>query len=133
MKPCKNMEETLWLDVYGELPSGEFPAWQNHMEVCEGCRQERERMRRVIHRMRETMHSPELSRREQTALTSAVKRQLEEDRGSGRRLAGLMKRPVRLIPAMAATCLLIAVFGWFGLKEFKRSFQGPDTAVRPSE
>ena len=133
MKPCKDMEEILWLDVYGELPSGELSAWQNHLEVCEGCRQERERMRRLIHRMRETMHSPELSQREQTTLTSAVKRQLKEDRGRGRRLAGLMRRPVSLIPAMAAACLLIAAFGWFGFKEFKTSFQGPDTAGRPSE
>jgi len=127
------MEEILWLDVYGELPSGERSAWQNHLEVCEGCRQERERMRRLIHRMRETMHSPELSQREQTTLTSAIKRQLKEDRGRGRWLAGLMRRPVRLIPAMAAACLLIVAFGWFGLKEFKTSFQGPDTARRPSE
>ena len=133
MKPCKDMEEILWLDVYGELPSGEISVWKNHLESCEGCRLERERMRRLIHRMRETMHPPELSRQEQTTLMNTVKRQLKEDRGKGHWLAGLMRRPVRLIPAMAAACLLIVALGWFGLKEFKTSFQGLDAAGRPSE
>ena len=133
MKPCKDMEEILWLDVYGELPSGELSAWQNHLEVCEGCRKERERLRRLIHRMREIMHSPEVSRREQTTLINAVRRQLKEDRERGRWLAGLMRRPMKAIPAMTAACLLIAALGWFGLKEFETSLHGPDTAGRPSE
>ena len=90
-------------------------------------------MRRLIQRMKETMHPPELSQREQNALTNAVRRQLKESQEMGRWLAGLMRRPARVIPAMAAVCVLIAALGWVGLKEFKAYLHGPYTADRPSE
>ncbi len=122
MKPCSDHEETLWLDVYGELDPKERPAWEKHLEVCEGCRQERTGLLRLLQTVKANMPSPELSREKADALITSITRKL---RGEGeetwwrKRLWGM---PKRFIPAVAAASVLIVALGWFSMRGFRSPF-----------
>jgi anti-sigma factor RsiW len=119
MKPCDDHKETLWLDVYGELLAKDRPAWERHMAGCEGCRQERERLLRLLGRLKEAMPAPTLSSQESSALTDAIQRDLRKEREKiwwGKRPFSL---PNRLIPALAAACLVVVAIGWFTLRGLK--------------
>ena len=116
MKPCPDCKETLWLDVYGELDPNERPAWEKHLETCEGCRQERKQLLRLLQTVKESMFSPALSREEAGALASSITRKLRGERKEmwwQKRLLGI---PNRFIPALAAASILIVAFGWFSMK-----------------
>lgn len=116
MKPCPDHKETLWLDVYGELDPNERPAWEKHLETCEGCRQERKQLLRLLETVKAAMPSPALSREKAGALASSITRKLRGEREETwwqKRLIGI---PHRLIPALAAASILIVAFGWFSIK-----------------
>lgn len=116
MKPCPDHKETLWLDVYGELDPNERPAWEKHLETCEGCRQERKQLLRLLETVKAAMPSPALSREKARALVSSITRKLRGEREETwwqKRLIGI---PHRLIPALAAASILIVAFGWFSMK-----------------
>ena len=116
MKPCPDHNETLLLDVYGELDPNERPAWEKHLETCEGCRQERRQLLHLFQTVKVNMPSPALSREKAGALVRSITRKLREEREEKwwrKRLWGI---PNRFIPAMAAVCILIVVFSWFSMK-----------------
>lgn len=121
MKPCQDHQESLLLDVYGELAPNERPAWERHLEVCEGCRQERERLLHLLQRLKETMPSPTLSPERASVLADSVKRNLKGEQKKTwweKKLWGFSNR---LIPALAAVCLVIAAVGWFSMREYRPS------------
>jgi len=116
MKPCPEHEETLWLDVCGELDPNERPAWEKHLEVCENCRREREYLALMLQTVRVNTPSPILSREETLALASSIARKLREERKETwwrKRLFGI---PNSLVPALTAACILIVALGWFSMK-----------------
>jgi len=119
MKRCPEHEEALWLDVYGELDPNERPAWEEHLEACEGCRREREQLVLMLQTVKANTPSPALSREEALALASSITRKLREEREEPwwrKRLFGI---PNSLIPALTAACILIVAFGWFSMKGFR--------------
>ena len=116
MKPCPDYKETLWLDVYGELDPNERPAWERHLETCEGCRQERKQLVRLLQTVKGTMPSPTLSREEAEALAASITRKLRGEREETwwrKRVWGI---PNRLVPVLAAASILIVALGWFSMK-----------------
>ena len=116
MEPCQGYKEKLILDAYGELDQKERFALERHLRKCEGCRRERERVIRFFERIKETMPSPELSPAQSRELTSAiVSNVVDKNKKSwwrNREVTG----GYRLIPALAAACLIIVALGWFSLK-----------------
>ncbi len=119
MKPCPDHEETLWLDVYGELDPNERPALEEHLETCEGCRQEWAKLLGLLQTVKGKMPSPELSREKAEALASSITRKLRDEREEPWWRRQLWGMPNRFIPALAAACMLILAFGWFSMKGFK--------------
>lgn len=119
MKPCQDRRETLLLDVYGELPLNERPSWEKHLETCEGCRQERERMRRLLQLVKEATPSPGLSPEDARDLAGSVKRELRREQEGTWWPKRFLSIPNRLIPALAAACLLVVALGWFTMRELK--------------
>lgn len=116
MKPCPDHKETLWLDVYGELDPNERPAWEKHLETCEGCRQERAQLFRLLQTMKVNMPSPELPPEKAEALARSITRNLRCAREETWWQKWLWGRPNRLIPALTAACILIVALGWFSLQ-----------------
>ena len=116
MKPCPDHNETLWLDVYGELDPNERPAWEKHLETCEGCRQERRQMLRLLKAVKVNMPSPALSREKAGALVRSITQKLREKREEKWWRKQLWGIPNKFIPALAAASILIVVFSWFSMK-----------------
>lgn len=123
MKACLKYQETLLLDVYGELEPKQRPAWQRHLENCSACRQERERLISLLERVKAEMTPPKLPPEKAGALSWSIKRKLRDQKGEGRWGGRTWGMPRRLIPALAGACLMLIAFGWFGINEF----QGPPT------
>jgi hypothetical protein len=116
MKYCLDRQETLWLDVYGELAPENRSTWEEHLEGCKLCRQERDRLLGLFEKVKTEMNVPSLSHLDAAALRNAVTRRIKDqhDRSWWRKpfLGGYIKP----IHALATCCLLLLAFGWFGLK-----------------
>ena len=119
MKPCQDNQETLLLDVYGELTPTEREAWERHLAGCEGCRHERERLHQLLIQLKEAAPAPYLSPEKAGALAEAIFKGCQKE-GEKRWWKGkLWGSPHRFVPAIAVVCLMIVVFGWFSLSEIK--------------
>ena len=117
MKPCQDHQETLLLDVYCELAPGEREAWEKHLEACEGCRHERERLNQFLQQMNEAMPTPSLSPEKAEALADSIIKDLQREKEERWWQGRLWGFPNRLVPAIAAACLMILAFAWFGTRE----------------
>lgn len=125
MKACQDHQETLLLDVYGELTPTEREAWERHLKECQDCSRERERLHQLLLQLKEATPASYLSAEKAGALTEAILKARQKE-GERRWWKGkLWAFPYRFVPAIAAVCLMIMVFGWFGLREIKTpsSFQ----------
>ena len=119
MKACQDHQETLLLDVYGELAPAERETWERHLAGCEGCRHERERLGKLLLQLKEAMPTPSLSPEKAGALVDSILKERQKE-GEKRWWKGrLWRSPHRFVPAIAAVCLMIVVFGWFSLREIK--------------
>ena len=117
MKACPNHQETLWLDVYGELDPMKRSVWERHLETCTGCREERQRLLGLLDLVRDEMGEPLLSPKKASALSWSIKRGLKERLATARWWKGLLGMPNRLIPAVAAVSLIIVALGWFAINK----------------
>jgi len=117
MKACPNHQETLWLDVYGELDPMKRSVWERHLETCPGCREERQRLLGLLDLVRDEMGAPLLSPKRASTLSWSIKRGLKERRATARWWKGLLGMPNRLIPAVAAVSLIIVALGWFAINK----------------
>jgi|Deesub1362A_J573_1020465.scaffolds.fasta_scaffold00064_82 hypothetical protein len=116
MKACKEYQETLLMDVHGELPTDRQGQWKDHLRRCEGCRTERAGLLKLLQGVREAFPAPELSPIELASLRRAVL-----DRWDGGRWNLLRRRRLWGIPlapahALALAAMLLAVVGWFGFR-----------------
>lgn len=112
MNPCSTYQETLWLDVYGELAERERPAWEKHLESCAGCRQEKEALLRVLEKAKDALivPLPSPSPVEQVRATWDRKVARHAERAWWTKL--LVPVPVRPLPALATVLLLVALGAW---------------------
>ena len=133
MKACPDCQETLWLDVYGELDSKNRPAWERHLETCPGCSKERRRLIDLLQLVREEMRPPQVSPEKARALSWSIKRGLRHQRTTTW-WERLWDMPNRLIPTLAAASLLIVALGWLSISKFQgpSSFQNLSTP-KPEE
>jgi len=117
MDYCREWQETLWLDVHGELTPDERLEWDKHLEICRPCYQERERLLWMLKNVTEAMPEPTLSHEDAGALYNAVTGKLRgEHRGNARFRKWFFDGYIKPVHALAACCLLIVAFGWFGLR-----------------
>jgi len=117
MDYCREWQETLWLDVHGELTPDERLEWEKHLETCSPCYQERERLLQMLKSVTEAIPEPTLSREDTGALYHAVTGKLKaEHLGKSRWREWFFHGYIRPVHALAACCLLIIAFGWFGLR-----------------
>ena len=117
MKACPNHQETLLLDVHGELDPVKRSVWERHLETCAGCREERQRLLGLLDRVRDEMDPPQLSPKRASALSWSIKRGLREQQSSSRWWKGHLGKPNRLIPSLALVSLVFLALGWFTLNK----------------
>jgi anti-sigma factor RsiW len=123
VKVCADHQETLLLDVHGELPASERPGWQRHLDICPGCRGERQELVRVLDGVREAIPSPILSPEHAQALRERVTRGWRANRAPAWWQGLFLGMRLRPVPALVAVGLLLAVAGWFGLHELRTAHQ----------
>ena len=121
MEPCPDYKEKLEMDVYGELEQKDRFALERHLKDCEGCRRERDRIARLLERIKDAHPSPEVSRLVSRDMTGAILRELKEKKEKTRWRKPRWTWGYRAIPALAAACLIVLAIGWFGLKTLDRS------------
>jgi len=117
MKHCSEWQETLWLDIYGELSPQVRLKWEKHLEGCRPCYQERAQLLLLLWNVNEAVPEPSLSHEDAGDLFNAITEKLnKEHRSKPRERKSFFDGYIKPIHALAACCLLIVVFGWFGLR-----------------
>jgi hypothetical protein len=121
-KACCNHNETLMMDVLGELHDPRMRSeWEQHLKACDGCRIEQARMCRLLGKVREVGMPPELSTTQIDAMAGAVGWRLRNERLARPQKTGWR---LRLVPALAAACALLVVVA-FGTR-FRDRWTGPE-------
>jgi hypothetical protein len=113
---CRNQNETLMLDVLGELHDPSVRRmWEEHLSACGGCRRERARMLQLLGKVREAGMPPELPAARADSMAAAVGWRLRNERLVRSEKTG---RRFRLVPALAAGCaLMLMVFVGYRLQD----------------
>ena len=121
MQPCQDYKEKLILDAHGELDETERFALEGHLKNCEVCRREREQVIRFLKRIQAIVPSPELSSAKSRELTNFIARKIREKHEKSWWRKWDVTGGRRLIPALAAACLIMVALGWFSLKSLNHS------------
>jgi anti-sigma factor RsiW len=127
MKACIDRDEVLLLDVYGELGPEDKAEWERHLERCPGCREERQKMLRLLAGIKKEMAPPALSHEKAGALSRAIKRRLRERETGSRWWERMVPAPPRTLAALAAVSCVVVLSGWLVLKWFEVPAPHPDS------
>ena len=119
MKNCPDYQETLWLDVHGELDAKDRPAWEEHLKTCAACREERERMRHLMTQIKDEMPLPVLSNEKARTLSRSIKRRLGAETSETSWWRRFVNTPNRFVPALAAAMLVVLAVTWFSRDLFR--------------
>ena len=121
MTTCTEHQDTLWMDVYGELDSAHRPIWEKHLQDCRACRVEKERLVHLLGQVKATMETPELTRDQSEALTRSITSRLQRERHASRWKQWFIAKPQRLIPVLATACIFVVVLSIFSYNQFFKS------------
>jgi anti-sigma factor RsiW len=127
MNSCPEREETLWLDVLGELSAEAALGWQAHLQQCQGCRREREIAQQDMEHVSTAAAAPLLTSDQRRDITTAVAAGLKRNRFTfcrGLLLTGGMGRSWSTAVAVS---IALVLFAWIGYHAF---YQSPKTADR---
>ena len=133
MKVCADRRETLLLDIHGELPASEQPAWQRHLETCPGCRRERQELVWLLEAAKQAMSSPALSPEHARVLRESVTVDWRAKRIPVRWRGLFFGMSLQPVPALVATGLLLVVLGWFGLQGLRSTSHPPSVPEAPKQ
>ncbi len=133
MQACLNQEKNLVLYAHGELDAVTGKKIANHLAGCEPCRSEYRQLVSLLGNIRETVATPVLSSKQVNSMVANIKWRLKsgEKEKWWRRYADFA--PSRIVPAVAAACILIIVAGIIGYQILDRAPQLPQLAGRQSE
>ncbi|MBW1980456.1 MAG: hypothetical protein JRJ12_04495 [Deltaproteobacteria bacterium] len=121
MEGCAEFRKTLLLDVYDELPAEEQQQWQDHLLKCSSCRSERQRLKHMLVKVKETGGAPELSRQQAARLKQFIVREVlgspAEKRPNTLRFWGIPLRPVHALIALGVVVLTAALINQAGIEQ----------------
>jgi anti-sigma factor RsiW len=114
MKPCPDRYDTIMLAAYDELSPDQRQEWEQHRAACPGCHSEYEALLRLLGRIKESIPVPALSEKAADSILRSVRQELRKKQQKTPWWKEWLVRPNRLVPALAAACLVLITFGWFG-------------------
>jgi len=103
MKACPDRNETLMLDLYGELEPEAALRWEGHLESCDDCRRERRRLQTLIGRIRDADAAAALTPQESSALRAELHRRTAPVQNRFLQPRSFL----RGLPALAAAAMLV--------------------------
>jgi hypothetical protein len=133
MKACHDQKTNLVLDIYDELDAEARLRLERHLKTCSGCRQERQQLLNLLETLKTTMDPPDLSSAETKHLVRTLKWKLKQEPKKKWLQPDLFGRPMRLVPAMAATFILIVFAGLFGYTRLIRTHELQPVATMKEE
>ena len=133
MSACESQKSSIMLDVYGDLSVAERARLKQHLEICEGCRRERQQMLGLIGTIKTAIPSRDLSTTEAKKMTNTIIWKLNRARSLNWWSQILAYSPSRLIPAVAAAGILIVIAGVLGYNIFLADDQLRPTASIQAE
>ena len=107
---CEQTRENLAAFIDGELDEGALAGIQEHIESCEGCRQELEAFRQTARALEEFLEP----RAMREGVAEGVLSALASERG--KRRVPLVTRLGWALTGAAAAVLILAVFGFMGME-----------------
>ena len=125
MSPCTDRQETLWLDVHGELDPELRGEWGQHLEDCPACRQERKQLRRSLMQIKGEMAPPALSEAAEQQLLASIREKMHPPTRRWTPSGWLRNPSWRLAPGLAAAAVLVMALGWFGMQTWFHPGMGP--------
>jgi hypothetical protein len=114
MEACHDQRENILLYAYGELDSNSGKEVEKHLENCESCHNEYQRLSALLGKIRETVKSPVLSPQQVKSLVTNIKWKLKNRRRTEWWRRYLQMKPLRLVPAVSVACILIITAGIIG-------------------
>ena len=118
MTICTEHQDTLWMDVFGELDSAHRPIWEKHLQNCRACRVEKKRLVHLLGQVKTTMETPALTDVQSEALTRSITRRLQQEGHASRWKQWFTTNPQRLIPVLATACIFVVVLSIFSYNQF---------------
>jgi hypothetical protein len=133
MEACHNQKKNMVLHAHGELDSKIAKEVENHLAGCEFCRAEYRQLVSLLGNIKEAAASPELSPKQINSLVTNIKWKLnkrDEDKWWRRYLN---YSPSRMIPVIAAACILVVIVGIIGYVNINKTSQVQQIAGQQNE
>jgi hypothetical protein len=121
VEACHNKKENLVLYAYGELDSNSAKEIETHLAICKSCRYEYKRLSALLGKIRETVKPPVLSPQQVKTLVTNIKWKLKEKQDAKWWRRYLELEPARMIPVVAAACILIITAGILGYVKINKT------------
>jgi len=121
MNTCEKYEETLWLDVYGEIPPEKSAELKHHINACAACRGKAGQLHTLIQTVRESVPLTALSAWESENMLLTVMRSLKKENKGWHGFPAFFQSS--FVPALLTACLLVFFTGWLGLREWQEPSQ----------
>ena len=133
MAACHNQKKNLVLHVYGELDANSGKEIENHLARCKFCRSEYQQLLSLLGNIRETASLPELSPKQVNSMVTHIKWKLKDKQKDQWWRRYLDFRPVHMIPAIAAACILIITAGIIGYVKINDTDEFQPIAAQQNE
>lgn len=114
MEACHNQKENLVLHAHGELDSNIVSEVENHLATCEFCRSEYRQLVSLLGSIKDAATSPELSPKQVNSLITNINWKLNRRQKEKWWRRYLNYSPSRMIPVIAAACILVVIVGIIG-------------------
>ena len=121
MSTCTDRNESLLLHIYGELGDVAHSELDEHLMICEDCRQEKVRLEKLIGIIKEETVTSPLTMAESTTLVNGVNRKLTSRRFTRHWFDFVHNKRNLWLPAAATVCLLIMLTTYIGYERFNIS------------
>jgi hypothetical protein len=104
----------MMLAAHGELKPEQQRDWERHVEACPGCHGEYEGLICLLGGIKESMPVPQLSEFKANAILRSVKQEMSRETEKSSWWKNWLRRPNRLVPALATASVVLITFGLFG-------------------
>ena len=126
MEACNHQKQNLVLYAHGELDAAAGKRIENHLAMCESCRNEWQQLHSLLGKLKKSASSPELSSQEVKSLVANIHLNLN-NRQNERWWQRLRDYgPSRLIPALAMASILFISLGIFSYVNLSNTGKSPE-------
>lgn len=119
MGTCQDQEEKIILYTYNELDAKSGKEVEDHLKICEKCRNEQQRLQKMVEAIKDIAEVPEMPPVEIKSLLTNIK-------GREKRWwRHLDLSPSRFVPAAAMACLVVITAGIIGYMKLNTPAEVP--------